>query len=102
MKLFTSDGNEGRREAKTVRYRAYKELGIGFHGIYGGLMGSNEMFMGFSGKRLHNYGKSPCYWMGKSTINGYFHSCVKLAEGIGRIPMSFVYNRWEIYIIDIR
>ena len=35
-----------------------------------------------SGKRLHNYGKSP-FWMGKSTISMViFNSYVKLPEGI--------------------
>ena len=29
------------------------------------------IFMVPSGKRLHNYGKSP-FWMGKFTINGHF------------------------------
>ena len=34
-----------------------------------------------SGKRLHNYGKSPCYSWENPLYMVIFHSCVKLPEG---------------------
>jgi hypothetical protein len=49
-----------------------QNLRIGFCGIFCGIP---------NGKRLHNYGKSPCP-MGKSTISmAIFNSYVKLPEG---------------------
>ena len=48
------------------------------------------------GKRLHNYGKSPCL-MGKSTINGsFFNSYVKLPEGKSQVRQKIVQrnSRW--------
>ena len=57
-----------------------------------------------SGKRLHNYGKSP-FLMGKSTISmAIFNSYVKLPEGTPFHPMLdhncpnyYTYHRLELY-----
>ena len=41
------------------------------HPSLGGIFSASQWDLP-SGKRLHNYGKSP-FSMGKSTINGHFH-----------------------------
>ena len=52
------------------------------HFIVGVSMNKNIYFRVPSGKRLHNYGKSP-FFMGKSTINCHFQQLfVCLPEGI--------------------
>ena len=51
-----------------------------------------------SGKRLHNYGKSPCF-MGKFTISmAMFNSYVKLPEGmsIQWDMITMVYEYWDM------
>jgi hypothetical protein len=57
----------------------------------GGLISSEKNISKLpSGKRLHNYGKSPCL-MGKSTISmAIFNSYVSLPEGILTISWQSV------------
>jgi len=66
----------------------------GFQGLYSELEGFFCMIP--SGKRLHNYGKSP-FFMGKSTISmAIFNSYVKVPEGMGFffiLPMETPPNR---------